>query len=191
VAGINLNGVLDFVQPQAPNHTAKLNIHGYQVRDLTLGADTLNLVVKQAAADLQLDFNLKKAVTDARLVAKLGQLTFDAPQEQPTDLAAAAIDAIRDTNNIGLEATVKGREPQYETSLKSDIAGVIQKAAGRLVKQQAAQLETRLHSAVKERLEAPIKNAQNRMTGLDAVGNELLKRSQIGNKMLKQLKLPL
>jgi uncharacterized protein (TIGR03545 family) len=191
VEGINLNGMLDFVRPQSPNHTAKLNIQGYRIEDLLLGADTLDLVIKQGAADLQLDFNLKEAVTNARLVAKLGQLTFDAPKEHPTDLAAAVIDAIRGTSDIDLEATLKGREPQYETSLKSDIAGAVHKAAGRLVKRQAAQLETRLRTAVNEKLKAPIKDAQNRMAGLDAVGSELLKRSQIGNEMLKQLKLPL
>jgi uncharacterized protein (TIGR03545 family) len=191
VQGINVNGMLDFVQPRSPHHTAKINIHGYQVHDLLLGADTLDLVVKQASVDAQLDFNLKNAVTDSRLVAKIDQLTFDTPKAPPTDLAAAVIDAIRDTGNIGLEATLKGREPQYETSLNSDIAGVVQKAAGRLVKRQAAQLETRLGRAVNEKLEAPIKNAKNRMSGLDAVSNQLLKRSQIGNQILKELKLPI
>jgi uncharacterized protein (TIGR03545 family) len=191
VKDINLNGMLDFIQPQSPKHTAKLNIRGYQIQDLLLGADTLDLVMKQAAADIQLDFHLKDAFTNARLAAKLGKLTFDTPKERPTGLAAAVLDAIRDTSSIGLQGTLKGREPHYKTSLKSDIDNVLQKAAGRLVKRQAAQLETRLRTAVNEKLNAPIKNAQNRMTGLDAIGSELLKRSQIGDTVLKQLKLPL
>jgi hypothetical protein len=48
-----------------------------------------------------------------------------------------------------------------------------------------------LRTAVNEKLSAPIKNAQNRMTQLDAIGSQLLKRSQIGDQLLEQLKLPL
>lgn len=188
---INLNGMLDFVQPQSPNHTAKLNIHGYQIRDFPLGADTLALIIKEAAADLRLDFNLKKAFTNTQLSAQLNHLTFDAPKKRSSELADVLIDAIRDAHSIGLKATLKGREPDYKTSLTSDIDDVLQKAAGRLVKRQAAKLETRLRTVVNEKLSAPIKNAQNRMTQLDTIGSQLLKRSQIGDKLLKQLKLPL
>lgn len=191
VKDINLNGTLDFVQPQSPNHTAKLTIHDYQIQDLLLGADMLDLTIKQAAADLQLDFDLKEAFTNARFNAQLNHLTFDAPKKRSSQLADAMIDAILDTRTIGLKATLKGREPDYKTSLTSDIDGVVQKAAGRLVKRQAAQLETQLRTVINEKLNAPIKTAQNRMTRLDAIGSQLLKRSQIGDKLLKQLKLPL
>lgn len=191
VKDINLNGMLDFVQPQSPNHTAKLTVHGYQIQDLVLGADTLDLTIKEAAADLRLDFNLKEAFTNAQFSAQLNHLTFDTPQKRSSELVDAMIDAIRDTHSIGLKATLKGREPDYKTSLTSDIDRALQQAAGRMVKRQAAQLESRLRTVVNEKLNAPIKNAQNRMTRLDAIGSQLLKRSQIGDKLLKQLKLPL
>jgi uncharacterized protein (TIGR03545 family) len=188
---INLNGMLDFVQSQSPNHTAKLNIHGYQIHDLVLGADILDLIIKQAVADLRLDFNLKEAFTNARFSAQLNQLTFDAPKKRSSQLVDAMIDAIGNTQTIGLKATLKGREPNYETSLTSDIDSVLRKATGRLVKRQAARLETQLRTVVNEKLSAPVKNAQNRMTRLDAIGTQLLKRSQIGENLLKQLKLSL
>jgi uncharacterized protein (TIGR03545 family) len=191
VKDINLMGTLNFVQPKSPHHSAKLTIRGYQIQDFLIGADTLDLAIKQAAADVGLDFNLKDAMTNARLTANLSKLTFGAPKVRSSELAAAVIDAIRDTQNIGLKATLSGREPDYKTSLKSDIDGVIQKAAGRLVKRQAAQLETRLRTALNEKLSTPIKEAQNRMAGMDAIGSELLKRSQLGDKVLEQLKLPL
>jgi uncharacterized protein (TIGR03545 family) len=191
VKDINLNGMLDFIQPQSPNHTAKLTIHGYQIQDLLIGADMLDLTIKQAAADLRLDFNLKEAFTDARFSAQLNHLTFDAPEKRTSQLVDALIDAIRDTRTISLKATLKGREPDYKTSLASDIDGVLHKAAGRLVKRQAARLETQLRTVVNEKLSDPIKNAQRRMTRLDAIDSQLLKRSKLGEKLIKQLKLPL
>jgi hypothetical protein len=151
----------------------------------------LDLTIKQAAANLQLDFNLQEAFTNTRFSAQLNHLTFDAPKKPSSELADVLTDAIRDTRSIDMKATLKGRDPDYKTSLTSDIAGVLQKAAGRLVERQVAQLETRLRTVVSEKLSAPIKNAQNRMTQLDEIGSQLLKRSQIGEKLLKQLKLPL
>ncbi len=191
VQDINLHGMLDFVQPRSPQHTAKLNIRGYQIQDLVLGAETLNLDIKRAVADLRLDFNLKDAFTDTRLTANLDRLSFAEPDKPASELAAVLIDAIRDARNIGLEATLKGREPDYKTSLTSDIDRVLQKAAGRLVKRQADQLQARLRTAVNAKLGEPIKNAQASMAGLDAIGSELLKRSRLGDEVLKQLKLPL
>jgi hypothetical protein len=151
----------------------------------------LDLTIKQAAADLRLDFNLKEAFTIAQFSAQLNHLTFDAPKKRASELVDAMIDAIRDTRTIGLKVTLKGREPDYKTALTSDIDGVLQKAAGRLVKRQAAQLETQLRTIVNEKLSTPMKNAQNRMTRLDAIGSQLLKRSEFGDKLAKQLKLPL
>lgn len=191
VKDINLNGVLDFLQPQSPTHTAKLTIQGYQIQDLLLGADTLDLILKQAAADLRLDFNLKEAFTNAQFSARLNHLTFDTPKKRSSQLVDAMIDAIRGARTIGLKATLKGREPDYKTSLRSDLDGALQQAAGRLIKRQAAQMEAQLRTVVNEKLSAPIKNAQNRMAQLDAIGSQLAKRSQIGDKLLKQLKLPL
>lgn len=191
VTNINLTGVLNFMQPQLPQHTIKLAVQGYQASDLALGADALDIAIKQAAADLDLNFKLKGAYTDTRFAAQLGNLQFSKKTDASSELVSALFDAISKTKKIELTATVKGKEPSYQTTLKSNLEGVLQKAAGRLVQREAAKLESQLRVAISDKLKTPIKEAQARMSELDNISNELLKRSQFGAKVMKKIKLPI
>jgi uncharacterized protein (TIGR03545 family) len=191
VTDINLNGVLNFMQPQLPQHTIKLAVQGYQVSDLALGTDALNIAIKRAAANLDLNFKLNGGYTDTRFAAQLSKLKFSKETDASSELVSVLLDAISKTKKIGLTATLKGREPTYQTTLNSNLEGILQKAAGRLVKREAAKLESQLRKAIDNKLKTPIKDAQARMSELHNIGNELLKRSKFSTKVLEQIKLPI
>lgn len=191
VQSFNLIGALNFIQPQSPQHTAKLEIQGYRIRDMLIGAQTLDLAIKQAAADLKLDFNLKGAHTDARLAVQLGRLQFARTKTASSKVATVLTDALSKARTIDLTASIKGDAPDYRTTLRSDLEGVLQKAAGSLVKRESDRLARQLRSQVNAKLTPAIDKTQSQMAQLDRIDGELLKRSRLGKKVLEQLKLPI
>jgi uncharacterized protein (TIGR03545 family) len=191
VQSLNLIGTLNFIQPQSPQHTAKLDVQGYRIRDMLIGAQALDLSIKKASADFTLDFSLKGAHTDTRLAAKLGRLQFAKSKAASSEVATVVTDALSKARTIGLTASIKGNAPDYRTTLQSDLEGVLRNAAGSLVKRESDKLTRQLSSEVGARLTPSIDKIQSQMTQLDNIDGELLKRSRLGKKVLEQLKLPI
>lgn len=191
VQSFNLIGTLNFIQPDSPRHTAKLDVQGYRIHDMLIGAQTLDLAIKQAAADLTLDFSLKGTHTDTRLAAQLGRLQFAQTKAASSKVATVLTDALSKARTIGLTASIKGDAPDYRTTLRSDLEGVLQNAAGSLVKRESDRLTRELRSKVSARLTPSIDKIQSQMAQLDRIDGELLKRSRLGKKVLEQLKLPI
>ncbi len=188
---LNLDGVFDLVRPDKPHHSVKMLVKELDLQDLDLSrSGGIPLSIARALTDLHLDLDLAGPELKANLDAQLRNVTMALQEAAGDDLAKAMGEALEAVRKFGLTVAVKGTAPEYAATLKSDLDRILQRAVGQMVKKAGAELQARLRQTIAEQTKGPIDQAQTLMGGLDALGPEFTQRLDLGNKLLKDLKLP-
>lgn len=191
MAVFDLNGLMDLVRPQAPRHSAKLQIQQLALANLALGdPEQLPISIAQAMANVNFDLSIAGDDLNALLKAQLDHVQMALQQATSSTLVSALADALGDTERFGLTATVKGAAPEIQTRLQSDLDQILQKAVGQMVQKTSANLSAQLNQAIGQKTKGTISEAQANLADLEGIGEELSQRLKIGDKLLKKIKLP-
>ncbi len=192
MSAFNLNGFMNLVQPQAPRHSVKLQIDQYALTHLLLGdPEHLPLDITQAMANIHFDLNLTGKRLDALLKAQLDQVQMQIQQAATSTLASALADALSATRHFNFTAAFKGVAPEIEARLKSDLDKTLQKAVSRVVQKSSDQLAAQIRKGIGSKTTDAISAAQTDLAGLNVIGDQLTQRINIGNDILKKIKLPI
>lgn len=191
IQSINMNGIIDFIQPDHPKHSVKLLVQQYALQNLLLSdSENLPLSIAKAMADINMDLNLNGPKLDALVKAQLDSVQMAVEKAVTSELNKALFNAIESVTRFGLTAMVEGTNPDYSTTIKSDLDKILQQAVGQIVKKAGNKLESQLRTAIAEKTRGPIGDTQNQLAGLDAVTVELSERLNLGNNVIKNIKLP-
>ena len=191
IQAINLNGMLNLVNPDNPQHNIKMFIEKLALENFDLSkAGDLPLSIAQALTDLNMNLELAGPKLDARLNATLQDVKMALKEKATTELSQALGQAVASVHKFGVSATVKGTDPKYVASLKSDLDKILANAVGQLVKKASAGLEKKLRQTISQKVKGPIGDVQGQMSALDALGPQFAQRLNLGNDMLKDIKLP-
>lgn len=191
IKSINMNGIINFLRPGNPHHSVKLAVQQYALQNLDLsGAQSLPLSIAQALANVDMNLNLSGGKLDAVIKAQLDSVKMALEKKVTSELNAAMAEAVAGVTRFGLTAMVEGTNPDYITKIESDLDKVLQNAVGRIIKDQGQKLESRLRAAVAAKTKGPIDNVQTQLGGLEALSTEFTQRLNVGNDLLKNIKLP-
>ena len=189
---ISLDGTLDHIVPDRSKDWVNGAVKGYSVQDLVLSDKAeLPVTLAGAVADLNVRALLSGDTVSANLTATLTSVKLTGgPQEGAGPVAKAISSALSGISRFRVNADVTGILEDYDIQLSSDLDRVLKEAAGKTVQKQAAQLESELKSAVFAKVNGPLGEARDSIGGLDAIGDELTNRLNVGNGLLRGLKLP-
>jgi uncharacterized protein (TIGR03545 family) len=189
---LQLTGIANHVNPQAPKNSARMTIDGLKLENLALVQETsFPLSLQKALGNLHLNLQtagdhlngtLKANFTDARFLPGAG-----GPQTALASAIAAAIDHIR---RFSLAADISGTWEDYSLNITSDLDKTLKSAAGGLVRQESAKLQSALKAQIDAKLQAPLKKVQGNLQGMNGIEKELTQRLNLGNDLMKGLKLP-
>ena len=188
---ITIDGSLDHTSPARPKDTVNANVKGYKVQDVTLSnKPKWPVTLKGALVDLDTRALLKGEDISANLDAGLTSVRLSAGlPDGAGPLAKAMASALSDISQFTVEADVAGTIEDYDIHLTSDLDRVLKDAAGNAVRKQAAGLEKELEKAIFAKVGGPLEQAKTSLGGLDAIASELTRRQNLGNGLLKDLKL--
>jgi len=191
IQSVNMDGVLNFMQPGSPQHHVKLLVEKYALQNLDLGnAKDLPVSIAKALADININFNLAGPKLDAIAKAQLESVQMAVEKTVGSEISDALAQAISSVTRFGLTAIVKGNDPDYTTRIESDMDALLRKAAGRVIAQATAKLESQLQAAITEKTEGPLKDARSQLGGLGDLAGEFSQRLNFGDNLLKEIKLP-
>ena len=192
-ATFNLSGTADFVKPEKPRHEAAMSVKGAALKDLALiGDDAFPLTLDKANGDLDLTLHVTGKNLDARLDANFSAAKFRTDTgEERTAVAKAIGSALGRIDRFSLSAGVQGSLDDYALNISSDLDKVLKSAVGDLIKAEAEKLKTALSEQINAKLEGPMAQARSELTGLGGIEEALGKRMDIGNDLLKKIKLSL
>jgi len=191
IQSINMDGVLNFMKPGNPQHHARLLVEKYALQNLNLGdAKDLPLSIANALADININLNLAGPKLDALVKTQLESVRMAITKAAGSEIAAALAQAVSSVTRFGLTAIVKGSDPNYTTRIESDLDPLLRKSVGQLIANATAKLESQLQAAIAEKTADPLKNARNQLGGLDDLAGEFSQRLNLGDSLLKQIKLP-
>ena len=189
---ISLDGTLDHIVPDRSKDWVNGAVKGYNMQDLVLSDKAeLPVTLASAAADINVRALLSGDTVSANLMATLTSVKLTGgPQEGAGPVAKAISSALSDISRFTVNADVAGTLEDYDIQLSSDLDRVLKEAAGKTVQKQAAQLESELKSAVFAKVDGPLGEVRDSLGGLDVIGDELTNRLNLGNGLLRGLRLP-
>jgi uncharacterized protein (TIGR03545 family) len=191
VQNIAIDGMLNYIQPGHPLDHVKMLVKNLDLRNLDLGdPQVLPLSIAKAAANLNVDFDLAGPELDALVKAQLSDVRMAVEKAASSEISGALADAVSAVTQFGLTALVKGSDPNYTTKIQSDLDQVLTKAIGQIIAKQSAKLESQLKAAIADKTKGPISEAQNELTAVNDLAGEFSQRLNLGDNLLKQIKLP-
>jgi len=187
---VQLDGVLNHVDPSSPKDTANIDVKGYEVADFSLSdSPQFPMVLKKATADFKADAALAGQTLKADLLAGLKSVRISTKtKEDAGALAKAMASSLSDVKQFNVKAAISGTLKDYEVQLSSDLDRVLKDAVGKQVRAQAARLEKELKSRISEKVNGPLADLKSSLGGFDAVGGELTSRLNLGGDVLKGAK---
>lgn len=191
VKSINMNGIIDFIKPENPKHSIKLQAQQLGLQNLNLSdSDSLPLSIAKAMADITMDLNLTGPQIDALVKANLDSVRMAVEKADTSELNTALAEALAGVTRFGLTAMVEGTSSDYLTKIESDLDDVLNKAVGAMLKNAGNKLESKLSEAIAEKTKGTISDTQNQLGSLNQLGGEFTQRLNLGNNFLKSIKLP-
>jgi uncharacterized protein (TIGR03545 family) len=191
VKSIHMNGIIDFIKPENPNHQVKLQAQQLGLQNLSLSdAGSLPLSIANALADITMDLNLIGPQIDALVNAQLDSVRMAVEKTDTSELNAALADALTSVTRFGLTAMVEGTRSDYLTNIESDLDDVLNKAVGAMIKNAGKKLESKLSKAIFEQTKGPIRDTQKQLGSLGRLDEKFAQRLKLGNNFLKNIKLP-
>ena len=193
IDALSLIGTANYINPATPKNDAQLSLKGLGLANLPLiRDDAFPLTVKHAIGNLNMNLASTGNVLDSAIKGDFNTVQFvaDAGQEQST-IAKAIASAISGVDRFSLAADVTGTMDAYTVKVKSDLDRVLKSAVGSLVSTESAKFKAALKEEIGARLKGPLEQTQGSLAGLDAIEAELTKRLDLGDDLLKGLKLPI
>ena len=185
------DGVLNFLQPGTPRHRVKVMMQGYDLHDYNLGdAEALPISIVKAVADVNMDLNLAGPQLNTLLKAQLDGVRMAVEKTAGTEISAALADAVAAVTQFGLTAAIQGSAPDYKARIQSDLDKVLSKAVGQIISKTTAKLESQLQAGIAQKIKDPLNQAQQQLGGFGDLSEEFQKRLNIGDNLLKEIKLP-
>jgi len=189
---ISMDGTLNHINPSLSKDWVNSTVRGYKVQNVTLSDNAeLPVTLASAVADFNARALLSGDTVSANLTATLTSVKLTGgPQENSGPVAKAISAALSDIARFTVNADVTGTLDDYDIQLSSDLDGIFKQAAGKILQNQSAELEKGLKQAIFARVNGPLGEARDSLGGLDAIGDELTNRLNLGNGLLRGLKLP-
>ncbi len=192
VDALDLTGAANYVNPAEPKNDVKMTLKGLGLANLPLiEQEDFPLTVKSAVGDLNLDLATVNKALNAGVKGDFDSVQFvvDNGDKDKTGIAGALASAITGVERFSLKADAEGTLSDYSVSVKSDLDRVLKSAVSNLVRSQSDKIETALKEKINEQLKGPLQSAQGSLAGFDTLEEELTKRLNLGDELLKGLKI--
>jgi len=191
VQSINMDGVLNFMQPGNPRHHVKLLVQKLGLDHLDLGdSGNLPILITKALADVNMNLDLMGPKLNALAKAQLEDVQMAVEKAAGSEISGALADAVASVTHFALTAIVKGSDPDYSARIESDLDPLLRKAVGQIIATATSKFESQLQAAIAEKTQGTLKDTQNRLGTLAGLGGEFSQRLDFGNSLLKNIKLP-
>lgn len=192
IASLSLIGTADYVNRDNPENSARLAVKGLALDNLPLVREgSFPLTLKQATSDVNLNLETVGKALDAALTADFGAVEFVSGNGGNQTAMAKAIDsAISGVDRFSLNAHITGTLAAWTVDVTSDLDRVLKSAVGGLVKKEAAKFQSALKQQITARLQGPMAGARGSLAGLSGIEAEFSRRLDLGDDLLKGLKLP-
>ncbi len=188
---LSVVGRLDFTRPRDPRHRLDAQIAGFRIKGLTIEAlDRLPVNIESGLADLVLDIEAAKGRLEARLKGKLAQLKLAADTGKVSGLAEEIGRVLEKVHDFGFRAEIVQQGPEVSTRISSDLDRILKKAVAASLAGKAARLEKELRAAISEKVGPALAEARKKTAVLGPLEKEITRRLNMGNDLLKGLKLP-
>lgn len=192
LTSLNLSGALDHINASRSKDTVNFTVQGFNVRDIALSkGDQLPITLNNAVVDLDLKALIKGDTIVANLISKLGSVRMETGAKDTGGVVMSSIASMLSTvSRFTLKADITGTLDKYTTTLDSDLDDVLKNAADNAVGRQAEQLEKDLKKGIFSKVDGPLGQAKESLSGFDDISGELAQRGKLGNSLMKDLRLP-
>lgn len=191
LASLSVKGALDHTNPDTPTESFQVKIDKYQVKEVTISKDdNFPLTLTGGDLDLNLDGALTRSANGETITARShillrsAQFTGKDTGDQGR-LESSLLNALTDVTKIDITTDISGPFDDYKVSVSSNLDKILKQALADVVRQESQAFVAKLQDQINAKLQDKLKTSDLQVGGLDAISNELTKRLNLGNRLLK------
>lgn len=195
LAALTVKGAMDHTNPAKPTESFQVKVGKYQVKNVTVSdSDNFPLTLAGGNLDLNLDGALTRSADGEAITARshivLHSAKFTGPEaekgtQDPGRMEAALLRALADVPKIDITADINGPFDDYKMTVSSNLDNILKQAVTDVVQQESQAFVAKLQDQINAELQDKLKATDLQVGGLDAISNELTKRLDLGNRLLK------
>jgi uncharacterized protein (TIGR03545 family) len=187
---VQISGVLDHVQPVNTRDTLDMLMQGLALENFEIPSG-LPMKISRAMADIQLNSSLSGRTLDAVLKTGLSDAVIEFAQTDQMDLISDVIaSVIGELREIDIAALVNGTMQDYTMKIESGLDRVLEPAMAKVVQKHTAALKAQLSGELAKRITPVMGTTRQTMAGYGPIEDELLTRLNLGQDLIRNLKLP-
>ena len=182
---INLDGVMDHIDPQKTADQVTATVAGLQI-DGAQGPGPIYL--EKGLADLGLSAALNNNSIDARFRASVSSASIAIAETAGADrLEGTLLEALKEISAFDLKADIEGEVDDYRVSLSSNVDDVLKNALTQQFKKKAGAFEKSLNQAIAEKTKQPLAESDGLLSDLNSIQGELISRLDQGAALQKEV----
>ena len=180
---INVEGVMDHVDPQKTSDRVFAVIAGLQVKEDNVQRP---VYLEKGLANLELKADLISNRIDAQLQAAVSSASIAvAASGGDGQLERTLQEALKSISAFDLQVDIEGETDDYRVNISSNIDDTLKGAMGKQLKKSAGAFEKSLNDAIADKARKPLSEASGQMSGLDSIEDELTSRLGLGDAVRK------
>ncbi|MBW1730006.1 MAG: TIGR03545 family protein [Deltaproteobacteria bacterium] len=189
---LEAKGILNHVKPRVPKDEIRFLVKGYQAKGIPLlEKGKTPIVLEKALADLNVKAVVQDTSVNANVLAALHAVNVGVSANSGNSpLMHAIISTLKNISKFIVNAKVTGTIRDYNIELSSDLDGVLKKSAGKIIAKETEKLRQQLIKAIMARIQGPLSQAEDGLSGLNGIDKELAERLNLGTSVLGGLGKP-
>ncbi|MDT3778068.1 TIGR03545 family protein [Nitrospira sp. MA-1] len=189
VQSVSLEGFLNHVVPADSKDHLTVQAKGYEMDNLALSKnDKWPVTLASGVGGVNVNADLKDRGLKVHGIGNFHSLHFSAGKDGDTNpLTKSLSSAVAGVSEFSVQANVTGTLEQHEVTVSSDLDGVLQDPAGKMVNEMAAKFGTELQSAISAKIAEPMQQLQNNFGGFEEIAGQLTERVTQHDAVLKSL----
>lgn len=191
VGAFSIDGRMDRTDPSNPEDMAEFRLKGYKVGSLSLlDQEALSIVMGRARVKTaEGKLRIAGKMLEGAISAEMKDVSFDvtASDSGRSPVTEAIAEALAGISGFDISTDLGGSLNEPDIRISSSIDDALKQSLTQSIAKQRAQLESQLKSAIMDRTEGPLQQADHGLASLRALEEEIAGRIDMGRSVLPEL----
>ena len=184
-----LRGNLNHIRPDKTHDRINLQAIAYKLPRLPLSEQPeWPVALEGGLADIKIRAGIKGEALRASVKGSLRSLRISAGKPNDSNILTKALSsAITGISRLSVRADITGTTDTYNVKITSDLDRVLQRAAGKMVRDLSNRFQKQLTREISREVNGPLQDLRGTYGGLNQIGLDLTGRLTQGNDVLESL----
>jgi uncharacterized protein (TIGR03545 family) len=188
LGSMDLQGVLNFVNPDHPLHKIKFDISGLLLDDFVFSdKEDLSVAMLKSVTSLVSNMTLDGNKLTGSAKAQFDKVVMQAESIKGSSIQKALVKALSDIDKFNLVLSMMGVGEDFNIAIKSDLDKFFQNTMAKMAQSKMGDFDRGLKASILQKTAGPIKQSNESFAGFSKIDGQLSEKSAQSNALLSEI----